>query len=421
MIYSVSEVLEFIEENDVKFVRLAFCDLFGTMKNISILADELPFAFEHGVPFDGSSIRGFTDVVHSDLRLKPDPSTLAVLPWRPQRGRVVRFYCNVCMPDGETPFACDSRYILKEQIDLAAKDGYSVHIGEECEFYLFKQDEDGNDTDIPYDNGEYFDVSPRDKCENIRREICLTLEEMGIHPESSHHEMGPGQNEIVFRFADAMGTADNLLTFKNTVHAISQRNGVTACFDPKPIADASGNGLHVNLSVYKNDENLFRRETPEQIKESEAFMAGILHRIKEMTLFLNSVPESYARFGAFEAPAYISWSRENRAQLLRIPTAFGERKRCELRSPDPCINPYLGYALLVAAGMEGIREGYTLGEPVDMDLLNAPKKKLEKLERLPKNMEEAIACAKDSAFVKSVVGEAVLTNFIAEKEKEIAK
>lgn len=415
MTYTTREVIEFVEENDVKFIRLAFCDLFGRLKNISIMADELPYAFEHGVPFDGSSIRGFSDISHSDLRLIPDPATLAVLPWRPQQGRVVRFYCHVVNAD-KTPFVCDSRGILQQAIDHAAKSGYRIHVGEECEFYLFKQDENGEDTDIPYDKGTYLDVSPADRGENIRREICLVLEQMDIHPETSHHESGPGQNEIVFRFGEAMEAADNLLTFKNVVRAIALRNGAAVSFSPKPIADNYGNGMHINLSIYRGDTNLFAGNKPEDLKIAQHFMAGILNRISEITLFLNPVKESYERLGAFEAPRYISWSNQNRSQLMRIPAADGDRRRMELRSPDAYVNPYLAYALLIEAGLEGIDQKAVLMKPTDMDLTVADAGEVADLELLPQSLEEAVAKAKSSTFVAEVIGETAWKAFIAEKE-----
>lgn len=413
------DVIEFVEENDVKFIRLAFCDLFGKMKNISILPDLLPFAMEHGIPFDGSSIRGFTDVCHSDLRLIPDPDTIHVLPWRPQQGRVVRFYCNITDSDGK-PFACDSRAILQRAIAHAKKLGYVVKFGEECEFYLFRQDEAGNDTLIPYDHGEYLDVSPADRCENIRREICLTLEEMDIRPETSHHEMGPGQNEIVFRFAEALSAADNLLTFKDVVHAVALRHGAAVSFDPKPLPDTCGNGLHINISVYRNGKNLLADETmTSYTKQAEHFMAGILNRIQEITLFLNSTPQSYSRLGEFEAPSYISWSRENRSQLMRIPFAIGDRRRCELRSADPQINPYLVHALLIEAGLEGIEQKRIMPEATNLDMTKINAELLSSVERLPSSLAESAALAKNSDFVRGVVGDTLLDKFISITEKVI--
>lgn len=418
MAYTVREVLEFVEENDVKFIRLAFCDLFGRLKNISIMPDELPFAFEHGIAFDGSSIVGFRDIQKSDLILVPDPDTLSILPWRPQQGRVVRFYCNIKNPD-ETEFEVDTRAILQKAVDRCTDMGFTCELGEECEFYLFKQDENGEDTLIPYDKGTYFDVAPADKGENIRREICLYLEEMGIYPETSHHEAGPGQNEIVFRFANPVRTADNLLTFKNVVRTIATRNGLTACFQPKPLKGQSGNGLHINVSLSKNGVNIFREEKKEHNELAAHFMAGVLDKVNDITLFLNTQESSYERLGEFEAPGYISWSRQNRAQLLRIPSAIGDRKRFELRSPDPCINPYMAYALLIHAGLDGIEHQIKLPKSVDFDTTHASEKELKNLKKLPATIQEAIQDAQNSEFVKNILGEPLLTKYISLKEQNL--
>ena len=420
MNYTANEVIEFVRENDAKFVRLGFCDLFGFQKNISIMPDELPTAFEHGVSFDAHAIRGFSDVTKSDLLLFPDPTTLTVLPWRPGPGRVVRFFCDIKHPDGST-FLHDSRHLLKRVIERGERMGYVCKVGAECEFYLFKTDENGDPTDTTLDRGGYFDISPLDKGENIRREICLTLEEMGIKPESSHHEQGPGQNEIDFKFSDALSCADNLLTFKSVVKAIAARNGLFASFMPKPIAHAAGSGLHVNLSLSQNGMNIFRN-TPgtKQPQIMEHFIAGILARTPEMTLFLNPIANSYERFGAFEAPKYVSWSHQNRSQLIRIPAAMGEKVRMELRSPDPSLNPYLSFALILAAGLEGIERGMALPDPIDADMYSAPDAVTSKLSPLPESLGQAIGLARESAFIRRVIGEAWLEKYLAIKESEAA-
>ena len=303
---TANEVLQFIEENDVKFIRLGFCDLFGIQKNLSIMPNQLLEAFEHGISFDASAIRGFREVKESDLLLFPDPSTLTVLPWRPGPGRVVRFFCDIKNPDG-SPFAHDSRYLLKKVVQRCKSRGYVCKIGAECEFYLFKTDENGDPTDITLDGGGYLDISPLDKGENIRREICLNLEEMGINPESSHHEQGPGQNEIDFQYSDALACADNLLTFKSVVKAIAARNGYFASFMPKPLPQEAGSGLHVNISLEKNGLNIFKDFVDGRQGITDSFIAGILERTPEITLFLNPLCNSYERFGSFEAPKYVSW------------------------------------------------------------------------------------------------------------------
>jgi len=416
---TANEVLQFIKENDVKFVRLGFCDLFGLQKNISVMPDVLPDAFEHGISFDASAVRGFSDVARSDLMLFPDPATLTVLPWRPGPGRVVRFYCDIKNPDG-TPFSRDTRYILKRVSEKCEAMGYVCKIGPECEFYLFKTDEYGEPTDITLDTGGYLDISPLDKGENIRREICLCLEEMGINTETSHHEQGPGQNEIDFRYSDALSSADNMLTFKSVVKAIAARNGLFASFMPKPFPDAPGSGLHVNISLSQNGLNIFRNKEHGHSNVAESFIAGILARTPEITLFLNPVCNSYERFGCFEAPKYISWSHQNRSQLVRIPAAMGERMRMELRSPDPAANPYLAFALIMAAGLEGIETDLKLPGAVDADLYTADESITGKLVQLPGSLEEAVRLAEKSAFVRKVAGEELVSKYLTYKKEEAA-
>lgn len=416
---TAKEVLTFIAENDVKFIRLAFCDPLGTQKNIAIMPDELADAFVHGVSFDASAIKAFRGVTKSDLLLFPDPATLTVLPWRPGPGRVVRFYCDIKNPDGSA-FAHDSRYLLEKVIGQYEELGYVCKIGAECEFYLFKTDEDGEPTQVTLDKGGYLDISPMDKGENIRREICLCLEEMGIRVETSHHEQGPGQNEIDFKFGDALSTADNLLTFKSVVKAIAARNGLFASFMPKPLLNAAGSGLHINLSLTENGLNLFKSSKQRHTNITESFIAGILEKTPEITLFLNPLCNSYERFGRYEAPKYVSWSHQNRSQLVRIPAAIGDRMRMELRSPDPSLNPYLAFALIMAAGLAGIQSNMALPEAVDADLYAAGESVTNSLALLPGCLEEAIALAENSTLVKKVIGEELLGKIIALKKEDVA-
>ncbi len=417
MNHTAGEVLEFVRENEVKFIRLSFCDIFGHQKNISVMAEELAAAFENGVSFDAHAIRGFRDVTESDLFLFPDPATLAVLPWRPGPGRVARFYCDIRNPDG-SEFLHDGRGLLKRVASRAEKMGYVCKIGAECEFYLFKTDEDGNPSKMPFDWGGYLDIAPLDRGEDIRREICLTLEEMGIKPETSHHEQGPGQNEIDFKFGDALSCADNLQAFKSTVKAIAGRNGLFASFMPKPISDAPGSGMHVNLSLSKNGRNIFRQQGEGHSQIAESFIAGILSKTAEITVFLNPIANSYERFGKYEAPKYVSWSHQNRSQLIRIPAAVGEKVRMELRSPDPSLNPYLSFALIISAGLDGIDGAAELPPPVDTDLFNAGTGITQALTALPATLGEAITLAENSAFVKSVVGDELFSRYITAKKTE---
>ena len=395
---TMKEVLQFVRENDIKFIRLAFCDIFGTQKNISIMPDELERAFQYGISFDASAISGFMNVEKSDLFLYPDPATLNVLPWRPQQGRVIRFFCDIRHPDGKG-FEGDMRNLLKQAENPAIGMGYICKIGAECEFYLFHSDDDGNPMDVPYDNGGYLDISPLDRCENVRREICLTLEQMGIKPESSHHEQGPGQNEIDFKYSDALSAADNLITFKSVVKAIAEKNGLFASFLPKPIINKSGSGLHINLSITKVS-NL--SGGPASV--SESFLAGILERAVEITAFTNPIPNSYTRLGVFEAPRYVSWSHENRSQLVRIPaTTSDEYRRIELRSPDPSCNPYLTFTLLIHAGLDGIERGLVPLKPVDFNMYTADSDILEKLPSLPSDLKEALDIAVQSEFIRRIL------------------
>ncbi len=393
MIYTAREVYDFVRQEDVKFIRLAFCDVNGKQKNISIMPDELPRAFSDGISFDASAIKGFGDEVGSDLLLFPVPSTLNILPWRSSHGNVIRMFCSMKYPDG-TQFEKDSRMILQRAIDAAAAKGVSVQFGAEFEFYLFNTDEKGMPTDEPFDRAGYMDVAPEDRGENARREICLTLVEMGIKPESSHHEEGPGQNEIDFRYSDAMTAADNAMNFMTVVKAAAQRNGIYADFSPKPLPGESGNGLHINMSV----------KTADGEDHTNAFMAGILAHIKEMTAFLNPTEDSYKRLGEKKAPKYITWSPENRSQLIRIPAAKGEYRRIELRSPDPTANPYIAYALLIMAGLDGIERELTAPEAVNVNLYKADSSVTEPLDRLPASLDEAIAVAEGSDFVRGVIG-----------------
>lgn len=396
MKYSQQEIIQYVQEEDVKFIRLAFCDVFGKQKNISIMPDELPKAFTYGIAIDASAIDGFGDETHSDLFLHPEPDTLMPLPWRPEEGSVVRMFCNITYPNG-TPFEYDSRMILKQAIEEASKEGLQFFFGTEQEFYLFQLDDHGEPTKIPYDHAGYMDIAPEDKGENIRREICLTLEQMGIRPESSHHEQGSGQNEIDFRYSDPLTAADNAMTFQTVVKAIALRNGLYADFSPKPLHHQPGNGFHINISV----KSAYDQDC------MNSMIAGILDKASEMTLFLNPLENSYERFGQDKAPRYISWSSENRSQLVRVPAALGEYRRAELRSPDPAANSYLAFALLIYASMYGIKENLELPEPADLNLFKAPIEVLANFRQLPGNLPAACQEAKNSSFIKKCIPKAI--------------
>ncbi len=397
MKYSKEEVMQYVREDDVKFIRLAFCDVFGKQKNISIMPEELPRAFEYGIAFDASAIVGFGDEAHSDLLLHPDPETLTLLPWRPEHGKVVRMFSGISYPDG-TPFECDTRNLLKQAVKDAKQAGYTFAFGAEQEFYLFELDEKNNSTKIPYDEAGYMDIAPEDRGENIRREICLTLEQMGIRPESSHHEEGPGQNEIDFRYSDPITAADNTLTFQTVVKTVCRRNGIFVDFSPKPLDGKPGNGFHINVSVKSDDgsDHLYH------------MIAGILDKVEEMTAFLNPTEESYKRFGIDKAPKYVSWSSQNRSQLVRIPAAVGEYRRAELRSPDPTANPYLAFTLMIYAGLYGIENKLTMPAAADINLYKADSETLASYKTLPTDLRSACAIAAASDFIRDHIPAAIL-------------
>ena len=400
MKYTPEEVIQFVQEEDVKFIRLAFCNIYGKQHNVAIMPSELKRAFEFGIAIDASAIDGFGGEIRSDLLLHPDASTLIQLPWRPEQGKVVRMFCDISYPDGRV-FERDTRSILKKAVAYAAERGYSFAFGSEMEFYLFKLDENGEPTKIPYDHAGYMDIAPDDKGENIRREICLMLERMGICPETSHHESGPGQNEIDFRYSDPLTAADNAITFNAVVRTVAAQNGLYADFSPKPLTDWDGNGIHINISV-KGDEK------PDPLP---CVIAGILEKIEEMTLFLNPCEESYRRLGHDKAPRYVTWSAENRSQLIRIPAAVGEYRRAELRSADPITNPYIAYALLIYAGLYGVENDLYLPPASDFNLYTASAEALAALRKIPGSLYEATAIAGSSTFIKDHLPASVIAEY----------
>ena len=400
--YTQEEVLDFVQEEDVKFIRLAFFDLSGKQKNISIMPGELARAFEHGIPFDASAIEGFEGPQKSELYLLPDPSTLAIIPWRPTTGKVVRMFCNIYNPDG-TSYAKDSRTILQNACKhLKDECGIEMMVGTEVEFYLFKLDEKGEPTTETFDKAGYMDIAPEDHGENIRREICFTLEQMGISPEASHHEEGPGQNEIDFHYSDALTAADNVATFKWIVNTKAAANGLYADFSPKPIAGQAGNGMHINIS-YRPAAGNSGKDTENLLPN---ILGGILKHIEEITYFLNSTDNSYNRLGASKAPEYISWGKENRSTLIRVPSSTGT-KRLELRSPDPLCNTYLALTLLIEAAIEGIKNKIEPSEETTENLFDEKIAKQTSLKALPKSLAEAKRIAENSEFVKRVLGAVV--------------
>ena len=399
--YDIKTILDYIKEEDVKFIRLAFVDVYGNQKNVSIMPHELERVFKYGASIDGAAIKGFGDNIKSDLFIFPDFDTIQRLPWRPSQGRVIRMFCNIQKPNGEV-FEGDTRAILVNAINEAKKLGVEFYFGSEIEFYLFKTDEFGNPTNVPYDEGGYMDTAPDDKGENVRRDICLMLEEMGILPVGSHHEEGPGQNEIGFRYNDALKAADEAVTFKNVVKNMASRNGLHASFMPKPLSDMPGNGYHINMSVKSKDKKDLLNYAIE----------GVLSHAKEMTAFLNICDNSYERLGKMMAPKYVSWSNENRSELIRIPAAKDDYRRFELRQADPMVNPYLAFALLIYAAIDGIKNKKELREAVDYNLYYAPKEILDKLDTLPATLEEAKEIARNSKFINEHLNKKIIENYL---------
>ncbi|MBQ0052440.1 MAG: glutamine synthetase [Treponema sp.] len=388
--YTESEVMDYVNEEDVKFIRLAYFDLSGRQKNVSIVASELERAFKLGISFDASAIEGFESPNKSDLYLHPDPSTLCVLPWRPSSGKVVRMFCDIKYPDG-TPYEKDCRQLLKNAVKKAKNElDVTMQFGTEFEFYLFKLDENGEPTKIPFDNAGYMDIAPEDKGENIRREIDFTLEQMGISPESSHHEEGPGQNEIDFRYSDPLTSADNASTFKWIVRTKAASNGLYADFSPKPLAGKPGNGMHINISCSKE----------EYIPN---IVAGILSHIEEMTYYLNPADNSYDRLGEHKAPNLISWGEQNRSALLRVP-ATKKISRIELRSSDALCNPYIAFTLLIHAAIDGIKNKMVPPASCEENLFDKEVSSRLNLKNIPKTLAQAKKAAEESSFIKEILG-----------------
>ncbi len=410
MSFTPKEILNFVEENDVKFIRLTFCDMSGSLKNVAIMPNELQRAFTDGIPFDAS----YFDSSCSDLLLFPDISTLSVLPWRPKSGRVVRFFCSLKSTDG-SDYAGDMRSDLINYMNSLRLDGYSCEMGTKCEFYLFELDENGEPTKTPHDNGGYLDVAPLDKCENARREICLSLEEMGLSPKSSCHKHGPGQNEIEFRENEPVTAADDMVHYKTVVKSIAAQNGLFASFMPKPLQNEHGSALSILLSLKKNGEYIFGSSTDTMSEEGKCFISGVLNRIREITAFLNTTINSYERLGIGYAPKYVNWSYENRSQLIRIPAAAGTAPHIELRSADACCNPYIAFKLILAAGIEGIRSGDSslMGSTMKTD--GAPSG----FDPLPHTLDEALEIAKESEFVRKTLPESIRNGAYALIESQL--
>ena len=416
---TADDVRRIVIEEDVKFIRLQFVDIFGTLKNVAITVDQLEKALRNEIMFDGSSIEGFVRIEESDMYLRPDPSTFAIFPWRPQPAKVARMICDIYRPDG-TPFEGDPRYVLKRAIQEAEKMGYSFFVGPECEFFLFHTDENGDPTTITHDKASYFDLGPMDLGENARRDMVLALEEMGFEIEASHHEVAPGQHEIDFKYSDALQAADNIVTFKLVVKAMAQRNGLHATFMPKPVFNINGSGMHCNQSLFKGRENAFY-DAGDPINLSQDayyYIGGILHHAKGMAAITNPTVNSYKRLvSGYEAPLYIAWSAANRSPLIRIPATKGVSTRIELRNPDPSCNPYLAIAAMLMAGLDGIKNKINPPSSKDRNIydMTLEERIQENIESLPVNLYESLVQLSQDEVMRNTLGHHVYDNFIKAK------
>lgn len=421
--YNKEDILRIVKEQDVKFIRLQFTDIFGMLKNVAITSEQLEKALDNKCMFDGSSIEGFVRIEESDMYLRPDPDTFVIIPWRPQAGKVARLICDVYNPDG-TPFEGDPRYVLKKALKKANDMGYEIfNVGPECEFFLFLTDSEGKPTTITHDNAGYFDLGPVDLGENARRDMCLVLEEMGFEIEASHHEVAPGQHEIDFKYGDALSTADSIMTFKMVVKTIAQRNGLHATFMPKPIFGINGSGMHTNTSLFKDGKNAFydEKDSLQLSQEAYWFIGGLLKNMKSIAAITNPIVNSYKRLvPGYEAPVYLAWSARNRSPLIRIPAARGAATRVELRCPDPACNPYLSIAAVLAAGLDGIENKIQPPASTDKNIfeMTDEQRLAEGIESLPGSLKEALDEMKKSELAREVLGEHIFEKYIEAKNEE---
>lgn len=422
--YTKEDIMTLVDDEDVEFIRLQFTDMFGSLKNVAITSSQLEKALDNKCMFDGSSIEGFVRIEESDMYLFPDLSTLEIFPWRPQQGKVARLICDVHRPNGE-PFEGDPRYILKRAIKEAADMGYSFEVGPECEFFLFHTDENGLPTTLTHEQAGYFDLGPLDLGENARRDMVLTLEDMGFVIEASHHEVAPAQHEIDFRYDEALATADNIMTFKLAVKTIAKRHGLHATFMPKPKFGVNGSGMHINMSLSKDGKNIFDDPSDKLglSKEAYYFIGGIIKHMKGMTAITNPLVNSYKRLvPGYEAPVYIAWSATNRSPLIRIPASRGEGTRIELRCPDPSANPYLALAVCLRAGLDGIKNKIEPPASVDCNIfaMSEEEKKALGIEAIPGTLIEAVNELDKDEFIKEVLGVHVSSKYIEAKRVEWA-
>ena len=420
--YTKEDIWRMIEEEDVEFIRLQFTDIFGTLKNVAVTTSQLERVLNNEIMFDGASIEGFARVEQSDMFLRPDLDTFAIFTWRPQQGKVARFLCDIYRPDG-TPFAGDPRHVLKRTVQEAAEMGYQMDVGPECEFFLFHTDDEGNPTTITHEKAGYFDVGPLDLGENARRDMILTLEDMGFVVEASHHEDAPAQHEIDFHYDEALKTADDIMTFKLAVKTIAKRHGLYASFMPKPKTGVNGSGMHINMSLARDGVNVFYdgQDCNHLSKEGYWFIGGIMKHIAAITAITNPLVNSYKRLvPGYEAPVYIAWSMRNRSPLIRIPAQTGTTQRIELRSPDSATNPYLAIAVCLAAGLDGIRNQIEPPASVEGNIFAMSEEEREKagIKCLPTSLAEAIDGLEQDALIREVLGEHISRKYIEAKKEE---
>ena len=421
--FTAEDIVRIVEEENVRFIRLQFTDIFGSFKNIAITASQLEKALNNKCMFDGSSIEGFVRIEESDMYLYPDLDTFTIFPWYGEECRVARLICDVYKPDG-TPFEGDPRGLLKKVLRQAEEMGFSsFNVGPECEFFLFANDENGHPTTRTQDRGAYFELGPTDLGESARRDMCLTLEDMGFEIESSHHEAAPAQHEIDFRYDEALTTADNIMTFKLVVKTIAKRHGLHATFMPKPKFGINGSGMHLNMSISRDGINVFQDAKDEYglSKEAYCFIGGIMKHMKALTFITNPSINSYKRLiPGYEAPVYIAWSAKNRTPLIRIPGSRGEYTRVELRNPDPSANPYLALAVCLAAGLDGIKQGLMPPKAVNRNVyeMTDEERKIFGIEKLPGSLREAAIEFQKDTFIQEILGEDLSRKYIEAKTRE---
>ena len=420
--YTREDIIRLVKEENVRFIRLQFTDIFGTLKNVAITADQIEKALDNKCMFDGSSVEGFVRIEESDMYLYPDYDSFMIIPWNQEKGKTARLICDIKNADQE-PFMGDPRTILKKVCKEAEDMGFKLNVGPECEFFMFQYDNEGRPTTKFIDNCGYFDLGPTDPGEVVRQEMVLNLEEMGFEIEASHHECAPAQHEIDFKYDEALQTADNIMTFKLAVKTIAKRHGLFASFMPKPKYGINGSGMHINMSLSKDGHNIFRDPDGKMglSKEAYYFIGGIMKHMKGVTPIMNPLVNSYKRLvPGYEAPCYIAWSATNRSPLIRIPASRGEETRVELRSPDPAANPYLALAVCLAAGIDGIRNKIEPPEEVPENVyeLKEEEKASRGIESLPADLHAAICELQKDAFIKEVLGEHISSKLIEAKEAE---